>query len=246
MQNKLSGKIAVVTGGTAGIGQGITEVFVEEGATVVFCGRRKEKGEAISAALNAKGYETAFVQADVTKAEDVQKLFDFTMERYGRIDILVNNAGVLKQFPITEMDPEKDLDSVLTLNLRTYFITTQYAAKLMKAGSCIINMASIGGLSGCAYLPSYGASKAGVISLTRSMARELGPRGIRTNSISPGTIFSEMMERDSEFTKQSLQLIPLGRGGEPREIGTVAAFLASDEASFVNGTNIVVDGGATA
>lgn len=245
MKDKLMNKVAIVTGATAGIGKGIVEVFVEEGAKVVFCGRRKEKGEAISAELNAQGYETTFVQADMTVLEDVDRLFSTTMSLYGHVDILVNNAGMLRQFPITEMDLEKDLDQVISLNLKSYFVAIQHAAKVMTSGACIINMASIGALGACPYLPSYGATKAGVVSLTQSMAKELGPRGIRTNAISPGTIFSEMMPKDSEFTQQSLQLIPLGRGGEPREIGTVAAFLASDEASFVNGANIVVDGGAS-
>lgn len=245
MNMKLKDKVAIVTGATAGIGKGVVEVFLEEGAKVVFCGRRKEKGEAIVAEFNEKGYNNVtFVQADMTVLADVENLFKATIDTYGKLDILVNNAGMMAQFPITEMDIEKDLDRVLDLNLKSYFVAIKYAAKLMGEGSSIINMASIGSIGACPYLPSYGATKAGVVSLTKSMARELGPKGIRTNAISPGTIFSEMMDPNSEFTKQSLDIIALGRGGEPREIGTVAAFLASEEASFVNGTNIVVDGGA--
>ena len=245
MNQKLKDKVAIVTGATAGIGKGVVEVFLEEGAKVVFCGRREEKGEAIVAELKEKGYENVtFVKADMTILANVRHLFDVTRSTYGGLDILVNNAGIMAQFPITEMNIEKDLDNVLNLNLKSYFVAIKYAANMMKEGSSIINMASIGSIGACPYLSSYGATKAAGVSLTKSMARELGPKGIRTNAISPGTIFSEMMDPESEFTKQSLDIIALGRGGEPREIGTVAAFLASEEASFVNGANIVVDGGA--
>ena len=186
MNMKLKDKVAIVTGATAGIGKGVVEVFLEEGAKVVFCGRRKEKGEAIVAEFNEKGYnDVTFVQADMTVLSDVENLFKVTIDTYGKLDILVNNAGMMAQFPITEMDIEKDLDRVLDLNLKSYFVAIKYAARLMKEGSSIINMASIGSIGACPYLPSYGATKAGVVSLTKSMARELGPKGIRTNAISP-------------------------------------------------------------
>ena len=240
---KLTNKTAIVTGATSGIGKGIVIRFAEEGAKVVFCGRRKETGDRIAEELKGKGYDVLFVQADMTKLADVEKLFQVTIDTYGKLDIFVNNAGMMAQFAIEDMDIEKDLDRVLDLNLKSYFVTTKYCAKVMKAGATIINVASVGGIGATPYLPTYGATKAGVLSLTKSMAKELGPRGIRTNAISPGTIYSEMMQKDSEFTKQSLQLIPLGRGGEPSEIGAVAAFLASDDASYINGANIVVDGG---
>jgi len=243
---KLKDKVALVTGATAGIGLGIVEVFVEEGAKVVFCGRREEKGKSIEADLRSKGYDVTFVKADMTKGEDVKRLFDQTISTYGKLDILVNNAGIMKMSPMTEMDVEKDWDTVINLNLRSYFVASQYAAKLMGPGSSIINIASIGGLAGAPMLASYGASKAGVISLTKTCGVELAPKGIRTNAILPGTIYSEMMPREAEFTKSTLSMIPMGRGGEPREIGTVAAFLASEEASYICGTTIVVDGGMTA
>ena len=243
---KLQDKVAIVTGATAGIGLGIVEVYVEEGANVVFCGRREELGSSIEADLRAKGHEVTFVKADMLKEEDIRNLFDTAIAKYGKVDILVNNAGVLKMVPMIDMDVERDWDSVINLNLRSYFVATQYAAKLMKPGSSIINISSIGGLAGSPMLASYGASKAAVISLTKTCGVELAPRGIRTNAILPGTIFSEMMPRDSEFTKSTLSMIPMGRGGEPREIGTVAAFLASEEASYICGAAIVVDGGMTA
>jgi len=242
---KLQDKVAIVTGATSGIGRGILEVFAEEGAKVVFCGRRDELGMSIESDLRAKGYDVKFVKADMLKNEDVKNLFDKAIETYGRIDILVNNAGMMKMSPLVDMDVEKDWDSVINLNLRSYFVATQYAAKLMGPGSSIINIASIGGLAGCPMIASYGASKAAVISLTKTCGVELAPKGIRTNAILPGTIFTEMMPRESEFTKSTINMIPMGRGGEPREVGTVAAFLASEEASYVCGTTIVVDGGMT-
>lgn len=235
-----------MTGATSGIGRGILEVFAEEGAKVVFCGRREELGKSIEVDLRGKGYDVKFVKADMLKNEDVKKLFDETIATYGKLDILVNNAGMLKMLPLVDMDVEKDWDTVINLNLRSYFVATQHAVKLMGPGSAIINIASIGGLAGAPNLASYGVSKAGVISLTKTCGVELAPKGIRTNAILPGTIYSEMMPPESEFTKATLSLIPMGRAGEPREIGKVAAFLASDEASYICGTTIVVDGGMTA
>lgn len=243
---KLKDKVAIVTGATAGIGLGIVECYAEEGAKVVFCGRRSEKGEQIEKDLRAKGYDVKFVKADMTKLEDVENLFATAQKTYGRLDILVNNAGMLKNFSLAEMDLEKDLDAVIDLNLKSYFVATKYAVNAMQDGGAIVNVASIGGLSGAPMLSSYGATKAGVISLTKTTAVEMAPRKIRCNAICPGTIFSEMMPRDGEFTQATMAMIPMGRGGEPREIGTVAVFLASEDSSYVTGNSIVVDGGMTA
>lgn len=243
---KLEGKVAVVTGGTAGIGIGISEVFLEEGAKVVFCGRREERGHEVEAQLREKGGDITFVRADMTVTEDVQHLLDTAVATYGHVDTLVNNAGVMHPFSLLTMDMEKDYDAVMNVNLRAYFLATKLFANIIGEGGSIINVASIGGLAGAPNLASYGASKAATLSLTRSSAKEFAPKQIRVNAICPGTIFSEMMPRDGEFTQQTLQMIPMGRGGEPREIGTVAAFLASDEASYVSGAHIVVDGAMTA
>ncbi len=243
---KLNEKVAIVTGATAGIGEGIVEVFCQEGAKVVFCGRRAEKGAEMEKAWKDRGFDVYFVRADMSKDEDIKNLMDRTIEKYGKLDILVNNAGIMKMVPFVNMDVTNEWDSVINLNLRSYFVASQAAAKLMTQGGSIINIASIGGLSGAPYLASYGASKAATISLTRTCGIELAPMGIRTNAILPGTIFSEMMPRDGEFTESTISKIPMGRGGEPKEIGTVAAFLASDEASYICGTSIVVDGGMTA
>ncbi len=242
---KLENKVAIVTGATSGIGLGIVECFVEEGAKVVFCGRRAEKGAEIETDLRSKGYDVTFVQADMCKKEDVEKLFAVCKEAYGSLSIMVNNAGMLKPFMLTDMDVEQDYDRVMDLNLKSYFVATKYAVNMMESGS-IINVASIGGLGAAAGLSTYGASKAAVISLTKSSAVEFAAKGIRVNAICPGTIFSEMMPRDGEFTASTLGKIPMGRGGEPREIGTVAVFLASEDSSYVTANALVVDGGMTA
>lgn len=240
---KLDGKVAIVTGATAGIGEGIVNVYVEEGAKVVFCGRREEKGKAIEDGLRAKGHDCLFVKADMTKEEDIKHLFDVTVKTYGKLDILVNNAGVLKNFDLATMDVERDFDQVMALNLRAYVVASKYAVNTFKEAGNIINMASIGAFGGAPHMFSYAASKAAVVSFTKSMAKELAPNHVRVNAICPGTIFSEMMPKEGEFTQATMALIPMGRGGEPREIGTVAAFLASEEASYVDGTTIIVDGG---
>ncbi|NLG02950.1 MAG: SDR family oxidoreductase [Clostridia bacterium] len=243
---KLQDKIAIVTGATSGIGEGVVESYLKEGAKVVFCGRRLEKGKELEAKYAQMGYESSFVQADMTVDADIERLIEFTVKKYGKIDVLVNNAGVLKTFAIEDMDIKSDLDQVLNLNLRSYFVATKLAVPHMGKNGNLINVASIGGLGGSPHMSTYGATKAGVISLTKSMSKELGPKGIRVNAICPGTIFSEMMPREGEFTQQTLPLIPLGRGGEPSEIGTVAVFLASDDSSYVTGNAIIVDGGMTA
>ena len=243
---KLKDKVAVVTGATSGIGQGIVEVFLEEGAKVVFCGRRADRGEAFEEELKAKGFDATFVQTDMTLDSDVAGLIEKAIEKYGKIDIWVNNAGIMHMTPIVAADVAKDWDDVINVNLRSYYVAIKNLATKLADGGAIVNIASIGGLRGAPNLASYGASKAAVISLTKTAAVELAERGIRVNAILPGTIFSEIMPRDSEFTKYTLQGIPLGRGGEPREIGTVAAFLASSEASYISGEGITVDGGYTA
>lgn len=243
---KLESMVAVVTGGTAGIGAGITEVFLEEGARVVFCGRREQKGRDLEQGYRDRGLDATFVRADMTVEADIQNLLDTTVATYVKVDILVNNAGVMHPFSITEMDMAADYDAVMNVNLRAYFETTKLFGAAIGEGGAIVNIASIGGLGAAPTLSTYAASKAAVISLTKSSGVELAPRGIRVNAICPGTIFSEMMPRDGEFTGSTLAKIPLGRGGEPREIGTVAAFLASDEASYVTATYLVVDGGMIA
>ena len=241
---KLDGKVAVVTGATAGIGAGVVRVFLKHGAKVVFCGRRAEKGKRIQEDLRAQGYAAAFVQADMTKDADVDCLAQEAVAAYGHVDVLVNNAGIMRSFQILDMDMDRDYGQVMDLNLRSYVYATKVFGNLMKDhGGSIVNMASVGGLGASPTLSSYAMSKAAVISFTKTAAKELAALGIRVNAILPGTIFSEMMPRDGKFTEYTLSLIPMKRGGEPEEIGEAAAFLASDEASYMTGAQVVVDGG---
>lgn len=247
MSKKLDNKIAVVTGATSGIGIGIVNSLVQEGARVVFCGRREDKGLAIEKDFKNQGFDVTYVKADVTKEEDITALIQKTVDLYETIDIWVNNAGVISNFSILELNTEYDFDRVFDINIKSQFIAMNQVAKVMAAkGGSIVNIASIAGLDGQPYLSAYGASKAASISLTRSMAKELAPMNIRVNGVLPGPIFSEMLIRGSESEELCKASVPMGRCGEPGEIGSTVAFLVSDDASFITGVNIPVDGGASA
>lgn len=242
---KLQGKTALVTGATSGIGLATVERFVKEGAQVVFCGRREEKGREIESRLKAEGADVLFVRADCTIDDDADNLVKATVDAYGKIDILFNNAGILRHFAFENIDMKSEYDDVMNTNVRSYvYLCKLVLPYMLEAGSGnIINTASIGGLSGAAGLASYAISKGAVIQLSRSLAKEFASRGIRTNSISPGVIFTEMMPEDNEFTDMAISMIPMGRGGSADELAAAVLFLACDESSFVNGHNLIVDGG---
>ncbi len=240
---KLENRVALVTGATSGIGKGITKVFLQEGAKVVFCGRRETQGKAIEQELREQGYETSFIKADVSKEEDIKKIVQFTVDTYGQLDILVNNAGIMYTVAIDEMTAEQ-IDNTFDLNIKGYMLSAKYAVPHMKSGASIINIGSAGGMVAGHLSTAYGASKAAVIHFSRVLARELAPKNIRVNSISPGTFVTEMMPADSEYTKFCAEACPMGRVGQPEELGNVAAFLASSESSYMTGTNLLVDGGS--
>lgn len=182
----------------------------------------------------------------MTSSGDIKNLLDDTLKAYGKVDILVNNAGIMHQVLTMSLDMAKDYDAIMNVSLRAYFETVAFIGGHIGKGGSIINIAVIGGLGGAHPVATYVASKAAVIPLTKSCAKEVAAEGMRVSAICPGVIFSEMMDPDSEFTKMSVSMVPMGRDGQPREIGTAASFLASDEASFVTGDCIVVDGGQTA
>jgi len=243
---KLQDKVAIVTGASRGIGREIALLFAKEGARLVITARNEELLRALSAEIKALGAEEPLLcSLDVKDTEKVEEMVDKTLDKYGRIDILVNNAGVTRDGLMLRMT-DADWDDVLDTNLKGTFVCMRTVAKTMmkqRAGR-IINMASVIGLIGNAGQANYAASKAGVIALTKSAAKELGSRNILINAIAPGFIETDMTHVLSEDVKnQILKSIPVGKLGQPMDVAKAALFLASDESSFITGQVITVDGG---
>jgi NAD(P)-dependent dehydrogenase (short-subunit alcohol dehydrogenase family) len=248
--------VAVVTGGTRGIGEGIVRRFVQEGARVVFSGRSLEKGRALEEELRPN---VAFYPADAASASDTEALMQFVAERFGRLDCVVNNAGAGGEGgPIAGMSVE-GFNRSIALLLGGTFLGIKYAVPRLQSGGTIINIASVAGLAGGYSSHAYTAAKFGVIGLTKSVALELVERGIRVNAICPGGVITdiwspvyagmpaEVIERASEMVGPWLaEDTPLGRAGFPVDIANAALWLASSESSFVTGHALVVDGGVTA
>jgi NAD(P)-dependent dehydrogenase (short-subunit alcohol dehydrogenase family) len=250
----LDGKVAIVTGGSSGIGERIVEFFVEEGAKVVVAARRQEEGTALEKRLGIR-----FIRTDVANESDVNTMVDQTVKWFGRVDCLVNNAGVPSPMvSITEIDVPT-IDQLLAVNVRGVLLGIKHVAPVMlaqKAGS-IINIGSIAGLRGGASGHIYSATKAAVQSITRSAGAELGEKGIRVNTISPGAIVTGIFAKNAgvEASKADrltdvikgafASLQPIPRAGIPEDIAQAAVFLASDGSSFINCQDIVVDGGMT-
>jgi 3-oxoacyl-[acyl-carrier protein] reductase len=246
--SNLSGKIALVTGGSRGIGEAIVRRLSADGATVYFTyNSNPDKAAAIAAELGAYA-----LQADVANADSVANLVKSVLEHPAntqkRIDILVNNAGITKDTLVLRMS-ESDWDSVVDTNLKGAFLMSKAVCKPMmsqRAGK-IINIGSIVGITGNAGQVNYSASKAGLIGLTKSFAKELASRNILVNCVAPGYINTDMTAKISDEQKKALQdNIPLGRTGNPTEIASVVAFLASDDASYITAQTLVVDGGLAA
>ena len=244
----LAGKKALVTGGSRGIGRGVVLALAEQGADVVInFASSKDKAEAVAREVETKGRKALIIQADVSKRSEVVSMFEQIKQEWGGLDILVNNAGVLRGGEFSEFSEEM-LDEVLGVNLKGQFFCAQEAVKMMKNGGRIINIASIssGGMGvGFAQIEAYTASKGGVIGLTENLALDLGPKGINVNAIAPGAIDTDMSRgtSDKEMGEAVLRRIPKGRIGKPEDIGAAAAFLASDEADYITGVTLYVDGG---
>lgn len=239
----LEGKVAIVTGGTRGIGKGIIEKFVQEGATVAFTyAGSVEKAQEIEKALAGK---VKAYQSDASDFDAAQKLVDDVLAEFGKIDILVNNAGITKDNLLLRMSKE-DWDIIMKVNLDSVFNLTKAVIKPMmkaKAGS-VINMTSIVGIQGNAGQANYAASKAGVIGFTKSVALELGSRNLRFNAIAPGFIETEMTAAlDEKSIQEWRDGIPLKRGGSPEDVANACVFLGSDMASYITGQVLNVDGG---
>jgi 3-oxoacyl-[acyl-carrier protein] reductase len=243
----LKGKVAVVTGSTRGIGRSVVEKLAENGADVVIIGSSAiEKIEEIASEISAKyGVEALAVQTDVTSKEAVKNLVNKTIEKFGRVDILVNNAGITRDGLFMRMKDE-DWDSVMDVNLKGVFYVTQgfYRTMTKQRSGSIINMTSVVGLTGNMGQVNYATSKAGLIGMTKSLARESAKRNVRVNAIAPGYIKSDMTNVISFAAKEAmLNTIPLGKMGEPEDIANAVLFLASDLSTYITGQTLSVNGG---
>ncbi len=240
----LEGQVAVVTGGSRGIGRSISEELARAGADLVVNYNKTQPTELLEA-ITALGRRAVAVQADVSKVEDCERLIEEAIKAFGRLDILVNNAGITRDTLLMRMD-EAAWDDVLATNLKSVFATCRAATRpMMKARSgSIINVGSISGIMGNAGQTNYAASKAGVIGFSKSLARELAPRGVRVNVVAPGFINSDMTNSlDEKIREAVLGQIPLKCFGEPSDIADAVTYLASPMARFVTGRVLVVDGG---
>lgn len=250
---KLKGKVALITGGTEGMGFVTAKLFLREGAKVVITGRSKEKGGKALRALRKLG-EAEFVQGDVSKSTDAKRMVETTVKGFGRIDILFNNAGVYLE-KLAEDMTEDEWDRIIDINLKGTFLVSKYAVPYMKKqkGGVIINNSSDAGLVGNPSCPAYCASKGGITIMTKAMALDYAKYNIRVNSVNPGCVDTPMLayaaiaSGDAKaYLKRMDESHPIGRVGRPEEVAHAVLFLASDEASFVTGAALSVDGGLTA
>jgi NAD(P)-dependent dehydrogenase (short-subunit alcohol dehydrogenase family) len=248
---QFDGAPVVITGAGTGIGRAACQVFAELGASIVLVGRSQESLEGTAALVAASGVETMCIAADVSNEENVARVRDAVANRWGTCRALINNAGNNFRTLLGELSSDK-WHELMGVNLHGVFYMTRAFLPLLEAAggkAAIVNVASIFGLIGPAEMPAYAAAKGGVISLTRQLAVDYGPKGVRVNSVSPGPILTERVKgyyadgtRDMSAVAKA---VVLGRMGDPREVANTIAFLASDAASYVHGATVVVDGGRT-
>lgn len=259
----LEGRVALVTGGSSGIGRASALAFAREGAKVVIAARGVERGEMVAREIVEAGGEAVFVRADVSKVSETQRLIDRVVETYGRLDCAFNNAATEDgAFALTADFSEAEFDLALSVNLKSVWACMKYEIKQMlgqeNAGGCIVNTSSVNGLGGAAQGSLYSAAKSGVLALTKSAAQEYAQHGIRVNALVAGAFRTPMLERvfvkaaggEASGTEaveaQYTSLIPQGRVGHPEEAAEAVVWLCSDAASYVTGHSMIVDGGMTA
>ncbi len=252
MQVDLSGQVAVVTGAAQGIGQAIASALVKNGANVILSDIQEEKGMATTAEL---GQNAFFQKCDISDPDQVRSLFDSVVSRHGKIDIAINNAGINTSKPeervTIDQYPDEVWHRIMNVDLHgTFYCCKAEAGYMIKQGSgTIVNIASIAGVTPLRLQIGFVAAKAGMIRMTEAMACELGPKGIRVNCVSPGSTLvqgtRQLFYNNTEMAKQIVSFIPQGRPGETNEIANAVLFLVSDAGSYVNGHNLIVDGGWT-
>ena len=246
---KLNGKVALVTGGTSGIGKATAMAFTRAGAKVVFTGRREKEGAQVVAEIKKLGGDAAFVRADVAKDADVKAMVDFTVDKYGRLDVAFNNAGVEWKGPL-EKATEAEYRRIFDINVWGVLNSMRHEIPVMlkNGGGAIVNTSSGAGHVGLPEVSVYVASKHAVEGLTKSVALEFARRNIRINAVAPGVIATEMFDRfaGDELRDQITSITPVGRVGAAEEIAAAVLYLCSDEAKFTIGTSLVVDGGYVA
>ncbi len=242
----LESKVAIITGGSRGIGKSICESFAQNGCNVAFTyNNSKESAESLVKELNGSGIKAKAYKSDASNFDDATKLVEDVIDDFGKIDILVNNAGIKKDNLLMRME-KSDFDSVINTNLSSVFNLTKASIKtfLKQRNGSIINISSVVGVKGNAGQSNYSASKAGIIGFSKSIALELGSRNIRSNVIAPGFIETDMTNSLSEDVINSWkESIPLKRGGNPSDVGNACVFLASDLSSYITGQTLHVDGG---
>lgn len=242
----LDGKVALITGGSRGLGEAIVRVFAQEGAKVMFTYvSSRERANNIENSLKAGGFEVTAINSDASSFVQAESLVQATLDKYGRIDVLVNNAGITRDNLILRMT-ESDWDQIMDTNLKSVFNMSKHVIKPMlkqRSGS-IINMSSVVGVFGNAGQTNYAASKAGIIGFTKSLAKELGSRNIRCNAIAPGYIETDLTQDLNEQTREAfLAAIPLKRMGTTEDVANTCVFLASDKSTYITGQVISVCGG---
>ena len=248
---RFEGKRVIVTGGSLGIGKATAERFVLEGARVLITGRRPEMLEEAAREMREKhGRQVLTCRMDVSRKADVERLVAYVLEQWDGVDVLINNAGIANMCPFLDL-PEEVWDETIAINLKGHFLVGQAVAReMVKARSgVIVNMSSSNGLAAELDYAHYNASKAGIVLLTKTMALELAPYGIRVNCVAPGYILTPLARSVQDDQSRAVYIrtkIPLGRTAEPEEVASVFAFLASNDASFITGETIVIDGGQLA